>query len=117
MQGILYEEGSFGIFLLVSIILGGGAAWLSGRALARVWQSRLRLVGYMLLLTFGVRFLHYALFEGHILTVHYYLVDAVVVLIFGLLGYQFQRAEQMSRQYRWIYERTSPFTWRRKSEA
>lgn len=117
MQGILYEEGSFGIFLLVSIILGGGAAWLSGRALARVWQSRARLVGYMLLLTFGVRFLHFALFEGHILTVHYYLVDAVVVLIFGLLGYQFQRAEQMSRQYRWIYERTSPFTWRRKSEA
>ena len=62
MQGILYEEGSFGIFLLVSIILGGGAAWLSGRAIARSWQTRTRLVIYLFLLAFGVRFLHFALF-------------------------------------------------------
>ena len=27
---ILYEEGSFGVFLLVTVILGGGAAWLAG---------------------------------------------------------------------------------------
>lgn len=117
MQGILYEEGSFGIFLLVTIIIGGGAAWLSGRAVARAWQSRRRLVVFMLFLTFAVRFLHYALFEGHILTFHYYLVDAVVVLVLGLLGFQFQRAEQMSRQYRWIYERNGPFSWRTKSGA
>ena len=31
---LFYEEGSFGVFLLVSIILGGGAAALSGRAIA-----------------------------------------------------------------------------------
>lgn len=117
MQGILYEEGSFGIFLLVTIIIGGGAAWLSGRAVARAWQSRTRLLAYMFFLTFGVRFLHFALFDGHILTFHYYVVDASVLVVLGLLGFQFQRAEQMSRQYRWIYERSGPFSWRAKSGA
>lgn len=117
MQGILYEEGSFGIFLLVSIILGGGAAWLSGRAIARSWQTRARLIGYLFFLTFGVRFLHFALFEGHILTVHYYIVDMAVLIVLGLLGFQYQRAEQMSRQYSWLYERTGPFTWRSKAGA
>ena len=34
MQGLIYEEGSFGIFVLVTVILGGGAAALSGRAIA-----------------------------------------------------------------------------------
>ena len=117
MQGILYEEGSFGIFLLVSVFLGGGAAWLSGRAIARSWLTRTRLVIYLLILTFGVRFLHFALFEGHLLTAHYYLVDATVLMALGLLGFQYQRAEQMSRQYSWMYERSGPFTWKAKSGA
>ena len=30
----LFEEDSFGIFLLITIALGGGAAYLSGRAIA-----------------------------------------------------------------------------------
>ena len=38
MQGFVYEEGSFGIFLLVTIILGGGAAVLAGRAIAQTWR-------------------------------------------------------------------------------
>ena len=30
MQGILYEEPSFFLFALVTVILGGGAAWQTG---------------------------------------------------------------------------------------
>jgi hypothetical protein len=117
MQGILYEEGSIGVVLLVSLVLGGGAAWLSGRAVARSWLTRMRLVGYLLILTFGVRFLHFALFEGHLLTAYYYIVDLAVLLITGLLGFQYERAAQMTRQYSWMYERTGPFTWRSKPSA
>lgn len=117
MQGVIFEDSSFGIFLLVTVFLGGGAAWMSGRAIARSWQTRVRLAVYLLILTFGVRFLHFALFEGHLLTLHYYLVDIIVLIVFGFLGFQYQRAEQMTRQYRWIYEKTSPFTWREKSNA
>lgn len=90
---------------------------MSGRAIARTWQTRVRLVIYILILTFGVRFLHFALFGGHLLTIHYYIVDLIVLIIIGLLGFQYQRTEQMTRQYRWIYEKTGPFTWRERANS
>ena len=34
MQGILYEEPSVWLFLLVTLVMGGGAAWMTGRAMA-----------------------------------------------------------------------------------
>ena len=35
---LLSEEDSFGVFVLVSILMGGGAAYLSGRAIAATWR-------------------------------------------------------------------------------
>ena len=35
---LFYEEDSLGVFLLVSVLLGGGAAWLAGRAIAATWR-------------------------------------------------------------------------------
>jgi len=35
---LLYEEGSFGVFLLVTIILGGGRGVPGGRAIAGTWR-------------------------------------------------------------------------------
>jgi hypothetical protein len=32
------DENSLGVFLLVSVLMGGGAAWLAGRALAATWR-------------------------------------------------------------------------------
>ncbi|ESR22460.1 DUF6867 family protein [Lutibaculum baratangense] len=114
MTGILYEEQSFGTFLLVTILLGGGAAWLSGRAIAMTWRPYLQLVAYVFLLAAFVRFLHFALFEGTLLSLHYYLVDLVVLQIAGWLGFRLKRVKQMVTQYRWIYERAGPFGWRAK---
>ncbi len=34
----IYEEDSFGVFMLVTVILGGGAAALAGRAIALTWR-------------------------------------------------------------------------------
>jgi hypothetical protein len=72
MQGIsthdlLYEEGSLGIFFLVTIILGGGAAALAGRAIALTWRPWWQIVLYMLILGGAVRFIHFALFGGTLL--------------------------------------------------
>ena len=61
---LLYEEGSFGVFLLVTVAMGGGAAWMSGRAIAATWRPWWHIVAYMLILGAGVRFFHFALFEG-----------------------------------------------------
>jgi hypothetical protein len=115
MQGFLHEEGSFWVFVLVTIILGGGASALAGRAIALTWRPWLQVVVYSLILGAAVRFIHYALFGGTLLSAHYYLVDSVVCLLCGLLGFRAARAAQMVRQYRWINEPAGPLRWRRKS--
>ncbi len=96
---LLYEEDSFGVFLLVTVLLGGGAAWLAGRAIAQTWRPRWSIIGYMLILGFAVRFFHYALFDGTLLSPHYCAVDTAVALIFAFCGFRVTRAAQMRRQY------------------
>ena len=117
MQGILYEEPSIWLFLLITVIMGGWAAWMTGRAMALTWRRFWQLVAYLLILAAAVRFIHFALFEGTLLSLHYYLVDAVVILIIGSLGFRYTRARQMTSQYRWLYERTGPFSWRERTET
>lgn len=114
MQGILYEEASFFVFLFVTVILGGGGAWMTGRACALTWRPIAPLIFYLLILACAVRFIHYALFGGTLLTLHYFVVDAIILLLIGLAGYRFTRTNQMVNQYYWLYERAGPFSWRSK---
>ena len=116
MQGILYEEKSIWLFLLVTVLMGGWAAWMTGRAVALTWRPVWQCVAATLVLAAAVRFIHFALFEGTLRSLHYYLVDAAVVTAIGLLGYRFTRARQMTTQYRWLYERTGPLTWRERRQ-
>jgi NO-binding membrane sensor protein with MHYT domain len=109
-----YEEDSFGVFLLISILLGGGAAWLAGRAIASTWRPWWHVAFYMLILGVAVRFLHFALFDATLLSPQYYLVDTGVCLALGFLGFRTARAAQMATQYRWINVRTGAFTWGRR---
>ena len=116
MMGILWEN-SFGVFLLMTVFLGGGAAWLSGRAVAITWRPTWQVVGYTVLLTFAVRFLHFALFHGTLLSLHYFLVDFVILLAIASLGFRITRVGQMVTQYRWLYERSGPFAWKKRPGA
>jgi hypothetical protein len=110
----LYEEESAGIFLLVTVILGGGAAALAGRAIAATWRPWWQIVLYALILGGAVRFIHFALFDGTLLSLHYYVVDSVVCLAAGFVGFRAARAAQMVAQYRWINVPEGPLRWRRK---
>jgi hypothetical protein len=114
IPGLLYEEDSLGVFLLVTVILGGGAAALAGRAVALTWRPWWQVVVYMLMLGAAVRFIHFALFEGTLLSIHYYAVDTLVCLAFGFAGFQAARALRMVAQYPWINEADGPLRWRRK---
>jgi uncharacterized protein DUF6867 len=111
---LLYEEHSFGAFLLVTIVLGGGAALLAGRAIAITWRPVWQIVSYGLILAAAVRFIHFSLFGGTFLSLHYYLVDGVFCIVFGLLGFRTARVAQMVRQYRWLNESDGPMRWRQK---
>jgi hypothetical protein len=113
-MGILYE-GSFGVFLLLTVVLGGGAAALAGRAIARTWRPWWQIVAYMLILGAVLRFFHFALFEGTLLSLQYYAGDTAVCLLAGLAGFYTARRAQMLRQYRWINEPAGPLRWRRRT--
>jgi len=109
-----YEEGSFGIFVLVTIVLGGGASWLAGRAVAATWRPWWQVVFYMLILGAAVRFIHFSLFGGTLLSLHYYAIDSAVCLVAGFFGFRVARAAQMVTQYRWINVPHGVLGWRRK---
>lgn len=114
IAAFLSEEDSFGIFLLVSVILGGGAAALAGRAIAHTWRPWWQVIGYALILGAAVRFIHFALFTGTLLSLHYYAIDTAICVAAGFLGFRAARASQMATHYRWIYEPNGPLRWRRK---
>ena len=61
-----------------------------------------------------MRFIHHALFWGTMFTLQYYVVDTIILLIFGTLGYNYTRTNQMVTQYHWLYEKASPLTWKAK---
>jgi hypothetical protein len=115
MQGILYEEPTIWLFILVTIIMGGWTAWMTGRAIALTWRPTWQLPLYVALLGLFVRFIHFALFEGTLLSLHYYLVDCAFLIVFALASYRYTRTVQMTTQYRWLYERTGPFGWQARS--
>jgi len=110
----LYEEQSLGVFLLVTILLGGGAATLTGRAIAATWRPWWQVVAYSLILGGAVRFIHFSLYGGTFLSLHYYLVDTAFCLAFGFLGFRAARASRMVSQYRWLNEPAGLMRWRRK---
>jgi len=111
----LYEENSVGVFILVTLILGGGAATLAGRAIATTWRPWWQVTGYMLILGAAVRFIHFSLFGGTLLSLHYYLVDSAFCTAFGFLGFRTARVAQMLGQYRWLTEPDGPLRWRRRA--
>ena len=99
LRELLYEERFFAIFLLVTVVLGGGAGWLTGRAVALTWQPWWKVVLATLLLGLAVRFIHFSVFGGTFLSPHYYAVDTLIALVFSLAGYRVTRTQQMTRQY------------------
>ena len=69
----------------------------------------------MLILGAAVRFIHFALFDGTLLSLQFYAVDTVVCLIFGFLGFRVTRVAQMTTQYGWINARAGWLRWTRRT--
>jgi hypothetical protein len=99
LRELLYEERFFATFLLVTVVMGGGAGWLTGRAIAHTWRPWWKVVLATLLVGLAVRFIHFALFDATFLSLHYYAVDTLIALVFALAGYRSTRGRQMAQQY------------------
>jgi len=116
-MGGVYEHETVLQVLFVTSILGGLAAWATGKALAETWRPYVQLVGYMILLGGAVRFVHFALFQGELLSLPSYLADMVYLLAVGSISYRLTRVHRMVTQYRWLFERRGPFSWRERVPA
>ena len=103
---------SLGDFLLVTLVLGGSAAWRTGKAVAKGWAPYHQLVLYCLLLAGAVRFCHFALFEDPLFDPEPFVVEFVLLTAIATLGFRAFRRRQMTMQYAWMYEPAGPFAWR-----
>lgn len=101
MPAWLYTSGPNGLwfFLLLTVILGGGTAFVSGKSIAETWRPFWQVPVYMVVMALVVRFLHFALFEEPLVSGRNLLVDFAVLLAAAVLGYRTARARQMATQY------------------
>lgn len=112
-MSILVEQNLW-VFVILTLIFGGGAAYLAGRGLAMKWRPLWMAVLAMVPLTLGLRFLHYALFGADLTSLHYLVTDFIILLAFCLLGYRMTIVKKMVRQYPWLYEAAGPLGWKTK---
>ncbi|HEX6841775.1 MAG TPA: hypothetical protein VF113_09595 [Stellaceae bacterium] len=101
-------------FLGLTLLLFGGAALATGRALARHWRPTWQTLPYAALLGLGDRFLLYALFDGELMSASGYAIGALLLLALTLLAYRLTLVRGMVRQYPWLYETAGPLSWRRR---
>jgi hypothetical protein len=112
MAGILWADGDFGLLaFLILGVLGAAAALATGRALASGWSPQWRILPAAVALAAAVQFLHFALFQEDLLSLHYYLVTLALLLLAAWIGYSRMRSQQMATQYSWAFERVG-LTWR-----
>jgi hypothetical protein len=112
MEGWIWPDHDYAwLAFVVLILLSGAAAVATGRAFARSWSPRWQIAPAMIALAAAVQWLHFALFQEDLLSLHYYLVTLVILLVAAFFGYQSMRTRQMSTQYSWAFEK-SGLNWR-----
>ncbi|MGE6739961.1 DUF6867 family protein [Allorhizobium pseudoryzae] len=117
MQGLFFETDTGARYVLRFLVLmiGLWTAWRTGRAVAEGWKELPLVVGYVLLLGVLMRFLHFSLFQGPFLSLGYYLIDVVLLLVVAIAGFRQRRTSQMVENYYWLYDRSSMFSWKKKN--
>jgi hypothetical protein len=98
---------SLGVFIGLTLVLMGGAAILSGRAIAENWKPAWHAVAAAVGLAIADRFLTYALFGGELLNLPGFLVHFAVLAGLALLAWRIARVNRLCRQYPWRYARSS----------
>jgi hypothetical protein len=104
-----------GVFIGLTVVIIGGAAIMTGRALADGWKPPWQVVAACIGLALADRFLVYALFEGELLSLSGFLIDFVVITALALIAHRLTVVHKMIAQYPWRYERTSLWNYREKA--
>ena len=113
----LYADGSFLHVLFLTFVLGCGCAWAAGRAIAQSWRPAWIAACALVLMSFALRFLHFALFQEPLLEPVTWLFETVCLMAVGLTSWRHARAAMMVRQYYWLYEAAGPLNWRPRQDG
>jgi hypothetical protein len=105
---------SLPVFVAVTLVFMGGAACLTGQALAATWRPLAHLILYCFLLGLTDRFLVWSLFQGELLSLSGFLVDTLLITGFALVAYRITRISKTVSQYPWLYERDGLWRYRAK---
>ena len=106
--------GEIGAFFTMTVVLFGGAAFLTGQALAQGWRPGWQIAPAALLLAAADRFFLYALFAAELVSLSGFLIAAAILSAVVAAAYYLTRAHKMAQQYPWLYERRGLFGWRKK---
>ena len=105
---------SLGVFVGLTVIIIGGAAIMTGRALADAWKPPWQVVFACLGLALADRFLVYALFGGGLLSLSGFVIHFAVLTAMALVAHRLTVVHKMVAQYPWRYQRETLWTYREK---
>lgn len=94
--------GDLRVFLGVTLVLGGLAAFASGRSVARGWRPLGLLALYAAPLAFAMRFLHWSLFGEPIFAALPALIAYVYALAIESVSWRLTHHALVRRQYPWL---------------
>jgi hypothetical protein len=98
------------IFIGVTVVLFGGAAFMMGQAIAGTWRPGWQILPYGLMLGVANQFLIFALFQGPFGALVPYLINTAILIAFAALAYRLTKVHKMVTQYPWLYQRTGVFS-------
>ncbi|QNT68865.1 DUF6867 family protein [Defluviicoccus vanus] len=101
-------------FIVLNGLLAGGAAWITGKAIAVGWKPLWQVFAYSLLLALGTRFVLFALFHSVLFSLPGLLITLAILAGISALSFGINRARKMVAQYPWLYERAGLVGWRER---
>ncbi|MDZ4735747.1 MAG: hypothetical protein SGJ07_05305 [Rhodospirillaceae bacterium] len=116
------------VFIGATIVIGGGAAFMMGQAIAQGWGAWWHNVASGALLALASQFLSYVLFDGAFIVASFvsseaprfdtafagYVMNAITLIVIALFAYRITKVRKMVSQYPWLYERAGLFRWRER---
>jgi len=105
--------GSLSVFIGLTGLLFGLAAFLTGQAVADTWRPASQAVTSALGLALAARFLTFALFGGQLLSPTGFLIAWAYLAAVTLFAWRATLARKMVRQYPWLYAPHGVLGWRR----
>jgi hypothetical protein len=113
MSGILGS--TLGVFIGLTVMLFGFAAFLTGQAVADTWRPAWQAVVAALGLALTARFLTFALFGGALLSLGAFLIAWVYLAGVAAFAWRATLARKMVRQYPWLFVPHGILGWRQRS--